>query len=295
MRWQARWSGSGSLLALFDPKGHVPASPVKLWTASTESNFRRKGLDFRMIKHLVILSTDQVVPDLKSIYRSLNPTLCTITVTNTRELYAIPRTVLNKSRLISFLSSVIVPSEILGQLAYGAYNFHPAPPARPGWGASSFALLQKDDYFGTTLHRMIEYVDAGPIVGVDIFLIPKGIHIYQLRELVSQSLRRLATSSAQAIMAKEKVLPKLPFAWGAMRYTKQDYVDMTLIKADIEKAALEAVIKAFGEADNVAHLRFVKDGEIYFYAPEKDSNMDANPIEYFLHGHRFVNSFPACC
>ena len=245
-----------------------------------------------MIKHLIILSTDELVPDLKSLYRRLNPALCTITVTNLQELYAIERTVFNKSRLISFLSAVIVPSEILAQLKYGAYNFHPAPPARPGWGASSFALLQKDDYFGTTLHRMIEYVDAGPIVGVDTFLIPKGIHIYQLRELVGQSLRRLVANSAQDIMAKDKDLPILPFAWGSMRYTKQDYVDMTLIKPNIEKAALETMVKAFGEADNVAHLRCVKDAEIYFYAPGKGPVIDPSVVEYSLHGHRFVNRFP---
>lgn len=245
-----------------------------------------------MIKHLIILSSDPLVPDLKRVYRSLNPGLCTMTVSNMKELYAIPREVLHKSRLISFLSSVIVPSEILNHLTHGAYNFHPAPPARPGWGASSFALLQKDDYFGTTLHRMIEYVDAGPIVGVDTFLVPKGINIYQLRELVGQSLRRLATNSAQDIMDHEKDLPILPFAWGSKRYSKQDYVDMTLLHADIDKSTLETMVKAFGEADNVAKLRFVKNREIYFYAPDKEPYMDAGHIEYFLHGHRFVNRFP---
>ena len=261
--------------------------------ASADINSSREGWHFRMIKHLIILSSDQWVPDLKQLYRGQNPGLCTITISNIQELYAIPRTVLTKSRLISFLSSVIVPSGILQHLSYGAYNFHPAPPARPGWGAASFAIHQKDDYFGTTLHRMIEYVDAGPIVGVDIFLVPKAIAIYQLRELVGQSLRRLAENSAQDLMSNARDLHILPFAWGSMRYTKQDYVDMTLVKYDIEKSALEMMIKAFGEADNVAHLRFVKDGEIYFYAPEKDPSEDAGLIERFIHGYRFVNRFPA--
>ena len=245
-----------------------------------------------MIKYLIILSTDQWVPDLKRLYRGLNPGLCTITVSNIKELYDIPRTVLNKSRLISFLSSVIVPSATLSHLKFGAYNFHPAPPARPGWGASSFALFQKDDYFGTTLHRMIEYVDAGPIVGVDTFLVPKGINIYALRELVGQSLGRLVGNTAQDIMSIERDLPILPFAWGPTRYSKQDYVDITLIKPDIDKLRLETIIKAFGEPDNVAQIRFVKDGEIYFYAPAKDPSKDGGLIEYLLHEHRFVNRFP---
>lgn len=172
-------------------------------------------------------------------------------------------------------------------------QFSSGAPTRPGWGAASFAIHQKDDYFGTTLHRMIEYVDAGPIVGVDIFLVPKAIAIYQLRELVGQSLRRLAENSAQDLMSNARDLHILPFAWGSMRYTKQDYVDMTLVKYDIEKSALEMMVKAFGEADNVAHLRLVTDGEIYFYAPEKDPSEDAGLIKCFIHGHRFVNRFPA--
>ncbi len=268
-------------------------SPSEKFESSADINSLIKAWHLRMIKHLIILSTDQLVTDVKRLYRSLNPGLCTMTVSNMRELYAIPRDVLDQSRLISFLSAVIVPSEILNHLEYGAYNFHPAPPARPGWGAASFALLQKDDYFGTTLHRMIEYVDAGPIVGVDTFLIPKGIPIYQLRELVGQSLSRLVTNSAQDVMGHEKDLPVLPFAWGSKRYSKQDYVDMTLIDSDIDKTRLESMVKAFGEADNVAQLRFLKDKEIYFYAPEKGQCRDAGHIEYFLHGHRFVNRFPA--
>ena len=60
----------------------------------------------------------------------------------------------------------------------------------------------------------------------------------------------------------------------------------------IDKSTLETMVKAFGKPDNGAQLRFVKDREIYFYAPDREPPMDAGHIEYFLHGHRFVNRFP---
>jgi len=54
-----------------------------------------------------------------------------------------------------------------------------------------------------------------------------------------------------------------------------------------------ALFKACGESDNVAQLGFAKEKDIYFYAPDKEPYMESGHIEYFLHGHRFVNRFPA--
>ena len=89
-------------------------SPSAKFESSADINSLKKAWHLRMIKHLIILSTDQLVTDVKRLYRSLNPGLCTMTVSTMKELYAIPRDVLDQSRLISFLSAVIVPSETLG-------------------------------------------------------------------------------------------------------------------------------------------------------------------------------------
>jgi methionyl-tRNA formyltransferase len=68
------------------------------------------------------------------------PKLNIILVNDLSERIAIPFSTLKKSRLISFSSSNIVPAKILGLLGYGAYNFHPGPPSRPGWGAIEKAI-----------------------------------------------------------------------------------------------------------------------------------------------------------
>ena len=168
-----------------------------------------------MITSVILLTSEHFAKQLIVLYKAINPNLSTLTINSTKELYAIPRSVLRHSRLISFLSTVIVPSEILSFIKYGAYNFHPAPPSRPGWSAHNFAIFQKDDYFGTTLHQMIEYVDAGPIVGVDTFLIPKDADVEQLSQLVRESLSRLVNNSGQNLIGQKNPLPIMPFTWGS--------------------------------------------------------------------------------
>jgi|CryBogDrversion2_11_1035321.scaffolds.fasta_scaffold09884_1 methionyl-tRNA formyltransferase len=241
-----------------------------------------------MIQSIIFLCAEQFASQLKVLYKGINPQLSTITINSTKELYAIPRAVLKKSRLISFLSTVIVPSEVLGLIKHGAYNFHPAPPSRPGWGAHNFAIYQQDDYFGTTLHKMIEYVDAGPIVAIDTFLIPKGCKVDQLSNLVRDSLSRLVNQSAKDLITIEQNLPVLPFAWGATKYTKKDFIDITYFNPDIKRSELDRLIKAFGEKGNIAHLRFVLNDEIYFYEPEpQESDIDSQ-VRMHLHGHLFI-------
>jgi methionyl-tRNA formyltransferase len=245
-----------------------------------------------MITSVILLTSEHFAKQLIVLYKAINPNLSTLTINSTKELYAIPRSVLRHSRLISFLSTVIVPSEILSFIKYGAYNFHPAPPSRPGWGAHNFAIFQKDDYFGTTLHQMIEYVDAGSIVGVDTFLIPKDADVEQLSQLVRESLSRLVNNSGQNLIGQKNPLPIMPFTWGSQKYSKKDFIDLTHFKADITKSELDALVKAFGEKGNVAQLRFVMKDEIYFYEPETNSNPDPKVIELWLHKHRFTQKSP---
>ena len=241
-----------------------------------------------MISSLIFLTSKNFGDQLSPMFRAFNQNLSIITVNTNSDLYAIDRSVLLKSRLISFLSTVIVPSEILALLKHGAYNFHPAPPSRPGWGALNFAIYHDDDYFGTTLHKMIEYVDAGPIINIDIFLIPKNGDLEQISQMTRESLSRLINKSASDLILLDGDLPIMPFTWGTQKYSKIDYVEITHFKPDIKKTDLYALIKAFGEKGNVAQLRFVMNDEIYFFEPVHNHNTPPDVVEYFLHGYRFT-------
>lgn len=76
--------------------------------------------------------------------------------------------------ILSFLSPVILPSDVLAGARQGAVNVHPAPPEWPGIGSASYALYAGDRTFGVTAHLMTEVVDGGPIVRVDRFPIEEG-------------------------------------------------------------------------------------------------------------------------
>jgi hypothetical protein len=56
-----------------------------------------------------------------------NPCLTIISVVGSAQLCELDSDILRRARLIAFAASAIVPSFILAQLRYGAYNFHPAP------------------------------------------------------------------------------------------------------------------------------------------------------------------------
>lgn len=75
--------------------------------------------------------------------------------------------------LFNFLSPIILSQKFLKRIKLASINFHPAPPKWPGVGSASFALFEKDEKFGVTVHHMMERVDSGEIIRVDYFSILK--------------------------------------------------------------------------------------------------------------------------
>ena len=86
------------------------------------------------------------------------------------------------TRLISMLTDVIVPENILSGLDGPAYNFHPGPPEYPGSHAASFAVYYDADGFGVTLHEMAAQVDSGPIIEVRRYDMPPTQKVYKCRD-----------------------------------------------------------------------------------------------------------------
>jgi methionyl-tRNA formyltransferase len=75
---------------------------------------------------------------------------------------------LGRSRLIAFVTTVIVSADILRAVGHGAFNFHPGPPDYPGWAPAHFALYDQAQVFGVTFHAMQALVDSGPILDADL-------------------------------------------------------------------------------------------------------------------------------
>ncbi|NNC90761.1 MAG: hypothetical protein HKN82_20075 [Akkermansiaceae bacterium] len=66
---------------------------------------------------------------------------------------------------ISFYSDLIIPPDLLDRIDL-ALNIHPALPAVRGTGYDAIPLVDAHPSHGTTLHRMVEEIDAGQIFHV---------------------------------------------------------------------------------------------------------------------------------
>jgi methionyl-tRNA formyltransferase len=142
-----------------------------------------------------------------------NPSLTILPVETLKDLNALEPATLARARLIAYSTGVVVPAHLLDQLGYGAYNFHPGPPAYPGWAPAHFALYGRARQFGATAHVMVARVDEGPIVCAMLFSIPEGTCVAGLEGMAYARLSYLFWSLARPLAICREPLPELPLRW----------------------------------------------------------------------------------
>jgi methionyl-tRNA formyltransferase len=175
-----------------------------------------------------------------------NPRLTVLTIERAEELMALSSDVLRRSRLIAFVTPVIVPKSILEQLGYGAVNFHPGPPNYPGWAPAHFALYEEADEFGATVHVMVEKVDAGPILDLALFPLPPGTSVFGLEGMAYARLAFLFWRMARELACELSLPQALPIEWGARKYSRRDYLALCDIPIDIAQDEFERRMRVFG-------------------------------------------------
>jgi len=196
----------------------------------------------------IILLTGMAERDtLAALLRAQNPALTILTPQTKAELLALPQAMLARARIIGFLTPIVVPANVLAALGYGAYNFHPGPPSYPGWLPSHFAVYDRAPFFGATAHVMAAEVDAGPIVGVEVFGVPPGAGVEDLDKLAFVQCARLIWRLAPALARDSAPLPELRVQWSGRRSTKAMVRVACDIPADIGKDELERRLAAFGD------------------------------------------------
>ena len=164
-------------------------------------------------------------------------------------LDALADDVLRNARLIAFLTGVVVPRRILERLGHGAYNFHPGSPAYPGSAPATFAIYDGAAAFGVTLHEMEERVDAGPIVGFELFAMPPGIGLHELEQRAYVALVRLFRANANLLAGRPQPLRPLKVAWGPRKSSRRDFARLCDISSDIGQAELARRLRALGQGD----------------------------------------------
>ncbi len=187
-------------------------------------------------------------------------------VASLQELDALAPDELARARLIAFSTDVIVPPRILDALGYGAYNFHPGPPNYPGWGPAHFAVYDQVATFGVTAHVMLERVDAGPIVGVEMFCVPPNTTAQRLEQMAFVALARIFWNLAGSLTRAE-ALATLPVTWRGRKTTRRLYEELRAVPPTVAKDDLDRRVATFGNRDDDDGLTVTLHGHTFRYVP----------------------------
>ena len=93
---------------------------------------------------------------------------------------------------------------------------------------------------------MIEEVDAGPIVAVELFAVPSAISVLGLEGMAYARLAALFWRMARQLALDVQAPPVLPIKWGARKFYRSTYRAMCEIPLDIQKSELDRRIRIFG-------------------------------------------------
>jgi methionyl-tRNA formyltransferase len=205
-----------------------------------------------MLETIILLTGAIERPIFTSVLRAHNPRLTVTPVATLTELNALHPDRLARARLIAYTTGIIVPADVLDQLGYGAYNFHPGPPNYPGWAPAHFAFFRRATAFGATAHAMVARVDEGPIVGVEMFPIPPEASVAILEGMAYARLSYLFWSLAQPLACCSEPLAPLPVRWSGTKTTRRDYAAIRGIDLNISRDELDRRVRAFNDRIKVA-------------------------------------------
>lgn len=233
-----------------------------------------------MYDTLILLAQPPERDTLAALLRQHNAQLDILTPNDKSDLTALPNATLARARLIGFLTPIVVPAQVLDSLGFGAYNFHPGPPSYPGWLPSHFAVYDGATTFGVTVHAMAREIDAGPIVGVDLFEVPPGTGVLELERETFIRCARLVWHFAAVIAADPAPLALVPVRWSGRRRTKAMLREMCDIPATIDAHELDRRIAAFGGGYDTVTPTVTLNGHTFRYVPpeqRQDAPGDAAP------------------
>jgi methionyl-tRNA formyltransferase len=199
-----------------------------------------------MFDTIILLTGSVEQTALGSLLRAHNAQLTIRPAGTAEDLAALDAAILRRSRLVAFSTPVIVPSELLRGLGYGAYNFHPGPPHYPGWAPAHFALYEQAHEFGATAHVMTERVDSGPIVDAALFPMPADIDVLALEGLAYAHLAQLFWRLAKRLASESEPLPEQALQWGSKKNSRRAYQAICQIPLDITKEELDRRLRVFG-------------------------------------------------
>ncbi len=129
-----------------------------------------------------------------------------------------------------------------------AINLHMAPlPEYRGCNQFTYAIINKDKEFGTTIHRLEEKVDAGAIIAEKRFPIPSGCFVYELYKITEEKSYQLFKENIKNIIqGNYKLIPqsKLIPQRGTSYHYRKEIEKLKHIKLEWEREKIERYIRA---------------------------------------------------
>lgn len=192
-------------------------------------------------RRIIFLCEEQVGDAFRTHTADLAPDLDTQWVSSVSALDLATLRGNSRTRLISFLTDVIVPIEILERLVLTPYNIHPGSPEYPGAHGLSFAIFEGADEFGVTAHELTRRVDTGPIVLVDRFSLPIDAELESYSgEIYARALGVFDMVLRHCIKTDEPIPHRRGEAWSGRQCTKKRLRDLVskrdyLLPADNER------------------------------------------------------------
>lgn len=176
-----------------------------------------------MVRRILLLTNPEVGEHCRKYLQRCNPDLQICVVYDLDGLYEAVRGQESETRLISFLTQVIVPADILDRLRLTPYNIHPGPPEYPGSHPEAFAIWEQAEFFGVTAHEIAALVDSGPIVYVERFPMPAKPDLQELVDMVFPAAVRAFAEIAQYCAHSDDALPHLAETWGTRKGTRRAF------------------------------------------------------------------------
>ena len=179
-----------------------------------------------MARRILLLTNPEVGEHCRHYLQRCNPDLDICVVYDLDSLYVNLRGHEAETRLISFLTQVIVPADILASLRLTPYNIHPGPPEYPGSHPEAFAIWEHASHFGVTAHEIAVSVDSGPIVYVERFAMPEKPELQELAETVFPAAVRAFAEVAEYCAHSDASLPQLGETWSTRKGTRRAFREL---------------------------------------------------------------------
>lgn len=122
--------------------------------------------------------------------------------------------------------SGIIPKNILDRFIF-CYNFHPGPENYPGRDPHHWAIFEASDWFGVTVHHMLEKVDEGDIIFSERFRI-RTSSPHELKDEANERAIRLLNEIGPALVKGTYHANSIAPKWSGIKRSRKDTIEMAL-------------------------------------------------------------------